>query len=433
MTVAHAAPAASPTLIPGRDRAIDLVRALCILGVVVLHALMVGVGVTDAGAQFVNASDGTAWIVPLSWVLQVMPLFFVIGGFSGATALRRSRERGGDGIGFVAARLHRLLLPAIVTIGTAGVLLTALAGAGVPADLVALAGFRYAQPLWFLGVFLVCQALLPALLRRHEAAPLRTIAALAALAVAVDAARLASGIDALGFINLAFVWLTLQQVGFFLADGRIDALSRRTRVLAVAAAVGALALSFATGIHSPDLVANINPPTTALLLVGVAHTALFSLCRAPLARLAARPAPAAFTAFTTPRAMTVYLWHMPVLLSLAGLSALWAMTTGMPLPAIDGALWWLTRPLWLAVALLLTAAIAVPLARIEAWPAPVATASAPRLALATVTGTTAVAILLVAGTTTATALVAVGLLAVALRLGRAPVARRAAWGAPVPA
>ena len=416
-----AAAAATPPLPAGRDRAIDLVRAVCISAVVVLHAMMVGVTVTDAGPSFVNASDGTAWIVPLSWMLQVMPLFFVIGGFSGATAFRRARARGVDGAGFVAGRIHRLLLPALVTIGAAGGMLALLVAAGTPADLVALAGFRFSQPLWFLGVFLICQALLPWLLRLHEMAPLRSISALAAAAAVVDIARITTGLEGLGFVNLAFVWLTMQQLGFFLADGRIDALSRRARVFWLAGAVAALALSFTSGIHSPDLIANINPPTTALLLVGIAHTALLSLFRRPLGRLAARRVPSALTEFVNPRAMTVYLWHMPVLLCLAGLSAAGAMMIGMPLPALDSPSWWLTRPVWLAVALVATALVARRLAPVEALPAPAPARAAWRVATAAVAGTTAVAILLVAGTSVGTAAIAVTLLAVALRTARGPL------------
>src|SRR6478609_9841730 len=131
-TVRPTATAVVPTAPAGRDRAIDLVRALCICGVVVLHAMVVGVTVTDAGPSFVNASDGTWWVVPLSWALQVMPLFFVIGGFSAATAYRRARDRGGDAAGFVAGRVQRLLRPAIVTVGVVGLLLALLASAGVP-------------------------------------------------------------------------------------------------------------------------------------------------------------------------------------------------------------------------------------------------------------------------------------------------------------
>ncbi len=213
----------------GRDTGIDLLRALCVVGVVVLHALMVGVAVSDGTPVFDNASTGTWWIVPVSWLLQVMPLFFVIGGFSGFLAYTASRRRGDTAASFVTARVHRLLGPALVVIGAVGTLLALLLVTGVPAELVAVAGYRYGQPLWFLGVFLLCQALLPAMVAAHRRRPVVALLSLVAASVAVDAVRLTTGVPALGFLNLAFVWLALQQLGFFLADGSIDALGRRTR------------------------------------------------------------------------------------------------------------------------------------------------------------------------------------------------------------
>ncbi|WP_337004998.1 MULTISPECIES: acyltransferase family protein [unclassified Microbacterium] len=399
-----------------RDTGIDFVRALCVLGVVLLHSIMVGVTVGESGPVFSNASDGTGWIAPLSWVLQVMPLFFVIGGFSGFLAFRRMRERGGTAVEFVAGRLHRLLRPAVFVIGAVGLALAVLTVAGVPADLIATAGFRYGQPLWFLGVFLLCQALLPALVSAHERAPFRTITALAAAAIAVDVLRAASGIDGLGFLNLAFVWMTLQQLGFFLADGRIGALRRRTRATVGIGAVLVLVATFVVGIYSPDLIANINPPTAALLLVGIAHTSLLSLPRERLERLSRRPRIAAFTAFVTARTMTIYLWHMPVLLAMAGATAVFALTTGAILPDLDTAGWWAGRPLWLAAALGLTALLAVTCTRFESHPAPRATASAGRLVVGTLSGLVGVVLLLAVGTSVATAMIAVALIVVGLSL-----------------
>jgi len=350
---------------PARDRAIDFVRALSIIGVVVLHSLMVGVTLGPAGPVFFNAGESRSWFVVVSWLLQVMPLFFVIGGFAGVTALHRGRRRGEPDAAFVLARLHRLLVPAIAAVGAAGLLLAALIEAGVDLDLVETAGYRFGQPLWFLGVFLLCQALLPAMARLHERAPVRTLSALAGVALAIDAMRAALGSSGIGFLNLAFVWLTLQQLGFLLADGRIDRVPRRWRVAAALGASGMLAFSFASGFHSPDLVANLNPPTTALLLVGAVHTALFSLLRPRLTIVAGRRGLAALTGFVSARAMTIYLWHMPVLLTLAGCTAAIGLVTATAPPAPSSAEWWITRPFWIAVALAVTALLSLPLARLE--------------------------------------------------------------------
>lgn len=418
MTITHAPVVDRSPRAATRDTAIDLVRAGCVVAVVVLHALMVGVTVVDGAPVFDNASAGTDWIVPLSWMLQVMPLFFVIGGFSGYTAYQRRRAAGGTATAFVAARLHRLLLPALVTVAVVGVALAALASAGVAPELVATAGFRYGQPLWFLGVFLLGQALLPALAAAHRRAPLATIGVLAVAAVVVDVARAGSGIDAVGFLNLAFVWLTLQQLGFFVADGTVAALRRGTRLTVLGVAVIALLAAFAGGVYSPDLIENINPPTTALLIVGIAHTSVLSLLHAPLERWSLRPGVRVATDFVTRRAMTIYLWHMPVLLAMAGGVALWALATGVAPPEPSSADWWWSRPVWLAAAVALTAAIAVPLGRVEAATTPAPTRSARRVALGSTLGILAIVLLLAAGTSPATAAIAVALMVMALRFGR---------------
>lgn len=404
---------------PGvRDTGIDFVRALCVAGVVALHALMVGVTVADGSPVFANASEGAWWIAPLSWVLQVMPLFFVIGGFSGLTAYRRQRARGRSGAEFVAARVHRLLRPALFAVGAVGVGLLLLAAAGLPPEIIGVAAFRYSQPLWFLGVFLLCQALLPALAAAHGRAPRRTIAVLATAALAVDALRAVTGVEGIGFLNLAFVWLALQQLGFLLADGAIDRSAPRTRLLVAGGAVAALVLTWTAGVYSPDLIANINPPTAALLLVGIAHTCALSLLRTRLARFSRRPRPAAFTDFVTRRTMTVYLWHMPVLLAMAGLSAAFALSTGFALPEPSSVAWWIGRPLWLAVAFGATALLATFLAGIETATAPPSTTSRARVVSATLAGLVAVVLLLVVGTTPATAALACLLMAAGLRGAR---------------
>lgn len=409
MVITLTAPRTAIAPAAGRDTGIDLARAICVVIVVLLHAVMVGVTVTDAGPVFANAADGTAWFAPLTWVAQIMPLFFVIGGYAGALAYRRMRRTGGTAGAFVAARVHRLLVPALLTFTVVAVALAALLAAGVDGELVRIAGFRYAQPLWFLAVFLLCQALLPALLAAHERAPLRTIALLVAAAGAVDALRAVTGVDAIGMLNLAFVWLALQQLGFVMADGTIDAVRRRTRIVIGIAAVAALAASMVGGVFSADLYENLNPPTTALLLVGIAQTALLSLLRAPLAAASRRPAAAAFTGFVTARTMTIYLWHMPVLLAMAGVSALVALTTGLELPEPSSLTWWLTRLPWFVVALSLTAAVAWALAGLERRRMPRPTASVARICHAVLLGLAAIVLLLAAGTSVLTAIAAIAL------------------------
>jgi peptidoglycan/LPS O-acetylase OafA/YrhL len=340
-----------------RDASVDVARAWCLVVVVGLHALMVGVSIADGAPVLENAMDGWGGFAALTWLAQVMPLFFVLGGFSSATQWARLRERGVPPHRYLAMRLRRLLPSALGAMGATAMVLAALVVAGVPDDVVAIAGFRMSQPLWFLGVYLLCTALVPLMTAAHRAAPRATVGALTVLVVCVDAARIGTGVAALGFANLLFVWLLLQQLGFSLADGGTRA--RRRSLLAVAgAALGVLAVLCASGLYSVDLLENLNPPTAALVLLGVVQLCVFDLARPALRRLHGIRPLASTVGAVNARAMTIYSWHMLVLIGLAGV-LLVSVGEALPAPLTDA--WWAGRPAWfaaVAVGVVLVVAIA---------------------------------------------------------------------------
>lgn len=77
-----------------RDAAVDLVRAVCLTIVLVLHISMAGVAVVGGDISITNAVENEGWFAPLTWLLQVMPLFFMIGGFAARAQWMRLRARG---------------------------------------------------------------------------------------------------------------------------------------------------------------------------------------------------------------------------------------------------------------------------------------------------------------------------------------------------
>lgn len=371
-----------PTVPAGRELAVDLVRVCCVLLVVVLHSLMVGLGTDAAGhVSQVNPVQAQPWFPVASWFGQIMPVFFVLGGFASLKSWRSVQRRGGSGADFYRARLLRLATPALGWYVIVGALLWSAVALGFPFALGDLLAGGLGMPLWFLAAYLITQALVPALARAHERAPLATVGLLLAGAIVVDAARYASGVTPIGLINLVLVWALVQQLGFFFADGTLQRIPRPLLpVIAVVAfaVVGVLGL---TGPYSPDMLTDLNPPTVPLVLIGVGQTALFLLVKPALDALMRKRPAQAVVYFLGTRLMTIYLWHLLLVILVA---ALVLVLPGL-IPATGTPGWWWARipgdALALGVLLLLSFAVA----RFERGPSRVGpTPSLPVLAVAAV-------------------------------------------------
>ena len=335
-----------------RDLTLDIARVFCVLLVVAIHLMMVGVGFDAAGnlvAQAPNDSPlgSQPWFAGVTWAGQIMPLFFVVGGFAAITAWRSLVRRGGTAADFVRNRVLRLAQPAlplyifyVVVIGGAQL-------AGVDPALLDLAVQGAASPLWFLAAYTLCQALVPLMVRLHTAAPRRTLLVLLAGAIAVDALRYSIGIQEIGLLNLFFVWLLIQQIGFWYADGWFAARSWwQLALIAVVAWATLVPMTF-VGPYSFDMLTNLNPPTLPLVALAVAQACVLRLLRPALARLMNTHAARAVVFVVGSRLMTVYLWHLPLILIITGLSLL--IPGAAPTPG--SAAWWWSRPILYVVVL----------------------------------------------------------------------------------
>ena len=94
-----------------RNRYADFLRAVSIGAVVFGHWLLTVPFATADGLAFTHMfhiAPGSRW---LTWALQVMPVFFIVGGYANAASWE-SALRSGRGYGvWVAARLRRLVVP----------------------------------------------------------------------------------------------------------------------------------------------------------------------------------------------------------------------------------------------------------------------------------------------------------------------------------
>lgn len=344
-------PASASIDLSKRDLTLDLARVFCVLLVVVIHLLMVGVNVDGrSGLTLQRTLEAQPWYANATWVGQIMPLFFVIGGFAGLTAWRGVQRRGGDAPGYITGRLLRLVRPAfplfvfyVVAIAT-GYLIISATGALSPAVLDAVF-IGAGSPLWFIAAFGLSQALLPLFARLHSIAPKRTVMVLLIGVIAVDVVRyliLDQGVQSywFGLLNLLFVWPLVQQIGFWYADGFFDRPWWQL-VLISLAGLGMLWPLTTFGPYDVDMLVNMNPPTLPLVFIGLSQAAFLRLLKRPLSALMrTRPAQAVVFVLGS-RLMTIYLWHLPVIVGISGIALL--IPGANPRP--DSAEWWWSRVL----------------------------------------------------------------------------------------
>ena len=97
-----------------RNRVVDLLRAAAILVVVLGHWTVAAVYVDDTGTlRRGDLLELATWTHPVTWLVQVMPVFFLVGGYANALSWRSACARGTTYGGWLRARLRRLTIPVL--------------------------------------------------------------------------------------------------------------------------------------------------------------------------------------------------------------------------------------------------------------------------------------------------------------------------------
>lgn len=299
-----------------RDRAIDVIRIVSLVGVVLGHTIMATSTIRNGEFVWDNLLSASPVLQALTWILQIMPLFF----FAGAAACVDSWAPGMSWGGWLMQRCTRLYRPVFFYLALWGVALAVLHGVLPPHIYEPLAGLSI-QLLWFLGAYVLVLATTPMLARITTTARVAvSVGAIYGFIALIDIVRLnIGGLTELGYLNLV-VWIIPAILGVAyrrrLLTGRAALITAAT-MLAVNLLLlwlGPYELSL-VGLHGQHL-PNMTPPS--LLLAG--HTIMLctlAIAAAPaIKRWAQRPRVWWLVAIGNSGAMTLYLWHMPALLGM---------------------------------------------------------------------------------------------------------------------
>ena len=326
----------------GRDEAFTAVRSLALVVVVLWHWVFATVRWDAKGPHAGNPLHVVPGGFVLTWFLQVMPLFFLIGGWASWGSLTRHQQRGGSDRTWLRARAGRLAQPAVplaVGLITAKLLLSPWAF-----GVVLLA----ASPLWFLGVYLPLTLLTPLLVRAHRRSTRLAFATTTTVVIATQIARFAYHLEsgALTLVTFVAVWGLLYQVGFHLERLR----NHRREALGLGL-VGLIGIGVCVALGYPasmvavkgEAISNMGPPTAAIAALGLFQAGLVTYLVNFFGRAADSKQLGTLITWVDRNQMAIYVVHLPLWV----LQLVMLRSTLLGLSNTPTLGWLITRPIWI--------------------------------------------------------------------------------------
>ncbi|QZD95586.1 acyltransferase family protein [Qipengyuania gelatinilytica] len=338
---------------PERNRYVDFLRALSILAVVVGHWLVAAPYIAAdgevVGGHLLGILPWTQW---LTWGFQVMPIFFLVGGYSNGVSWASTRAKDSHYSDWFASRIQRLINPVFPVLLVWAAFAFIATQVGMARETVRMAVFLALIPVWFLAVYLLVTALAPLTYALWRKMGFRSFFLMVSAAILVDYLAVFEGVPYVDFLNFIFVWVAIHQLGYAWHDGAFRSTGHRLFFFAASLAV----LLFLTlvgpypiamiGVPGAEL-SNSMPPTIALLALGMTQTGLVLALEPWGRKLLDNLSIWTATVLMNGMIMTVYLWHLTAYVLV--MVAAW-LARGIGLRVMPGTEeWWWSRPVWFAL------------------------------------------------------------------------------------
>jgi len=353
---------------PERNRYVDLLRAVSILVVVIGHWIIRTGWYVDGElipGSMLESDPQMQW---LTWLFQVMPIFFIVGGYSNAVSLESAQRKGVGFAGWLAARLHRLVSPLLLLLVVWAALALVMNLAGTRTAIIQFTTQAALIPTWFLAIYTMLVLLAPLAYKFWRRFGFASFFVFVALAAITDTAFFAADMKWAGWTNYFWVWLAVHQLGFAWREGRLGGVWVRLAISAFGFAV-LYALIFLgpypmamVGSPDPNL-SNTLPPKITLLALGLFQFGLLLAFESPMRRALDNLRLWTATVLINSMIMTLYLWHITVMIAIGSVMY---VSGGFGFGIEPGTSeWWMTRPIWVGVLMMFLVPVALLLSPLE--------------------------------------------------------------------
>ena len=307
-----------------RERFIDFLKTFGLLLLVINSFSFLDIDYSGGEYLIINNSLISFNLQIVTWFTVSLPIFIFSMGFTNLIAWYSNVGRDGSQWNYLVDRVNSLLGPVLVLIFTVSIGLNILLrGSFIPDYLtttedgiISLVEFTL-WPLWLVSIYIVMVMFAPLTIYLHKKYPFLTLAVFALATIFVDILDVPINYSYIQVFNYLFFWLTIHQLGYFYADGKIQILNKKIYFLFGFILYGYLyyqfslneiTLNFAN--YRLNSISNEDPPSAYYLLVSLGFIFLLISINKYLDKLMNNKTVWLIFSHIHSNIYTIYLWHL---------------------------------------------------------------------------------------------------------------------------
>ena len=307
-----------------RERFIDFLKTFGLLLLVINSFSFLDLHFSGGEYLIVNNSYISSNMTVITWFTVGLPIFIFSMGFTNLIAWYSNVGRDGSQWNYLVDRINSLLGPVLVLIFVVSIGLNVLLRSNLIPNyltttedgVISLVEFTL-WPLWLVSIYMVMVMFAPLTIYLHKKYPYLTLLVFALVTIFIDILEVPINYSYIQVFNYLFFWLTIHQLGYFYADGKIQMLDKRFYFLSSIVFYGFLyyqvffnkiLLNFAN--YRLNSISNEDPPSAYYLIVSLAFIFLLISLQNYVDKLMNNRKVWLIFSHIHSNIYTIYLWHL---------------------------------------------------------------------------------------------------------------------------
>ena len=307
-----------------RERFIDFLKTFGLLLLVINSFSFLNVNYSGGEYLIINNSYISSNMTIITWFTVGLPIFIFSMGFTNLIAWYSNVGRDGSQWNYLVDRINSLLGPVLVLIFSVSIALNVLLRTNVIPNyltttedgVISLVEFTL-WPLWLVSIYMVMVMFAPLTIYLHKKYPYLTLAVFGLATFFIDIIEVPINYSYIQVFNYLFFWLTIHQLGYFYADGKIQILNKRIYFILALVFYGFLyyqvifnniLLNFAN--YRLNSIGNEDPPSAYYLIVSTAFIFFLISLQTYIDKLLNNRKVWLLFSHIHSNIYTIYLWHL---------------------------------------------------------------------------------------------------------------------------